>query len=885
MRHSLQLQLPILLLLIGALGIMSLYNYRLRQETESREAESSRSVKAVGTQLAGMAHYLLDQEYDNALRMEVSLMGQYPDLSLAVVADAEDQILHASQPAWRGLSLAESPLAVASSLFPQARATMSGRWAEFNDKRLMVGVFAFQMPIRQDTLSPQGTGIVVIGIDQSNSILTAQRKVRRIATVAGTVLFLFTGLLWYALHRLLTRPVKALVQTTRAFSRGDYGASAKLTVKNELGELSDALDTLAVAARDREQVQAKSNRLAQIVESSINEIYVADATSFQIIDANRSARENLGYSETEILKLFPWDFAQEMTQEKFHKMISPLIDGSNEIAAIETVHTRKNGTTYPVSARLQYLPNQTPPIFSAIVQDITERQKQQAELILRDRAIAEVDVGVLITDARQDDNPIVYVNAAFEQMTGYSADEMIGHNPRFLQGNDRQQPALEKIRNALTAQVPVQAQLRNYFKDGTEYVNELAISPVRDTEGTVTHYIGIQRDVTERLATDARLLQAQKIDAIGQLSGGIAHDFNNLLNVIIGNIEFLQMNLQDPESRELANEVDSAAQMGSRLTQRLLAFARQGTLKPVVLNINDQLLASMELLQSTIGETISLTSKLSQELWTTRADPSEIENMVVNLAINARDAMPTGGQIHFETANVTLEEHTLLESDDLAPGDYVSLTVSDNGSGMTDEVKARIFEPFYTTKTEDKGTGLGLASIYGFAQQSGGHITVESKVNTGTTFTVYLPRSVESQNSISKKTTPSVVNQKRKAHILVVEDNDMVRKLTVRRLKKLGFETLAASDGPSALSVLGAETKIDLVLSDLVMDGGMSGYDVAQWVQENRPDCRLLLTSGFNEQLAEDNNLSSLQLLRKPCSIEELELAVTTALIGGDSIK
>ncbi len=880
MRHSLQLQLPVLLLVVGALAITSLYNYRLRQETASQEAEISRSLKAAGTQLAGMAHYLLQQDNDSALRMEVALMGQFPDLSLAVVADAEDHILHASQPAWRYRALADSPLAVASSLFPQARATMSGRSGEFDNGRLMVGVYAFQMPIKQDDLGPDGTGIVVIGIDQSNSILSAQREVRRIATVAGAGLFSFVFLLWYGLHRLLTRPVKALVQTTRAFSQGDYGASANITVNNELGELSTALDALADTARDREHAQAKSIRLAQIVESSINEIFVMDAASFQIIDANRSARENLGYSEAEISALYPWNIIDELTQESIRHITKPLLDGSIEVAAIETVHKRKNGSTYPVSARLQYLPDQTPPVISVIVQDITELQTQQAELKLRDRAIAEVDVGVLITDAQQDDGPIVYVNTAFEQMTGYSADELIGRNPRLLQNDDREQAGLEKIRNALIAHTPVQVQLRNYRKDGTRFIDELAISPVRDDGGAVTHFIGIQRDVTERLATDARLLQAQKIDAIGQLSGGIAHDFNNLLNVIVGNLEFLQVNLKDPELREFANEADTAAQMGARLTQRLLAFARQGTLEPAVININDQIVVAMELLQPTIGENISLSSNLSQALWTTRADPSEVENMVVNLAINARDAMPAGGRITFETANLTLDKDASLDSDDFASGDYVRLTVSDNGSGMADDVKARIFEPFYTTKTEGKGTGLGLASIYGFAQQSGGHITVESKIDAGTTFNVFLPRCVESNNTISNKTTPSAVTQKGKGRVLVVEDNDMVRKLTVRRLQKLGFETLAASDGPSALSVLATETNIHLVLSDVVMDGGMSGYDVAQWVQDNLPDCRLLLTSGFNEQLAEGNHLSSLHLLRKPCSLEELEQAVNKVLIG-----
>ncbi len=879
--RSIQIQLPLLLFIVGILSITSLYIYLLRHESDSHKAEVSRSLNAAGTRLAGMADYLLQQEDKDALRMEVYLLGQFPDLVLAVVADGHDKILNATQQSWHHRPLADSPLGIANSLIQQARATMSGRWGEFNNSGLMVGAYAFQMPIKQSGLSPEGVGIAVMGIDLTNSLLAAKQEARRIALIAGAALSLVTLLLWYVLHRLLNRPVQELVRTTRAFSVGNYDASANIASGNEMGELSSTLDTLGGVSREREQAQAGVLRLAQIVENSVNEIYVADGDSYQIIDINRIARENLGYSDEEAQSLYPWDFVQDMTRDNIEKMITPLRDGNIEVETFKTDHVRKNGSTYPVLTRLQYLSHLTPPVYCAIVQDITKSQQQQAALELRDRAIEEVDAGVLITDALQDDNPIVYVNPAIEKMSGYSAEELIGRNPRLLRGEDHDQPEVERIRKALIAQEPVQVLLRNYRKDSSQFMDEVSISPVRDADGTVTHFIGIQRDVTERLAKDARLLQSEKIDAIGQLSGGVAHDFNNLLTVISGYLELLREDLDDPELRGFADEAHSAAQMGTRLTRRLLAFARKGTLEPTVLNINDQILSAMELIQTTIGKTITLSSNLSQKLWTTRADPSEVENTVINLAINARDAMPDGGQIQFETTNIQLDGSDQADFPDLPEGDYIRLTVSDNGSGMPDKVKARIFEPFYTTKPEGKGTGLGLASIYGFAKQSGGVIDVKSEVGVGTTFSVYLPRCEKAADSPSGSVRHSgAIDNKSKRRVLVVEDNELVRRLAINLLNKLGFDPLSAIDGASAVRILETEKGIDVVLSDVVMEGGMSGYDVAQWVQNNRPNCSVVLTSGFADELVKDTEINPerIHFLSKPYSQEELSEVIANAL-------
>lgn len=892
MPRTLRLLVPLLILFVGITAVAYQYAYSLRFETEHNRAEALATLNASGSRLAGIAHYHLQRADNEALVMEMGFLSPFPHLRLATIANEQNVIVHATEQRWLDHLLIDSPLAAAIPLASQARASMSSQVLELNTEQRLLGVYAFQLPILSDTLTPQGTGIVVLDMDLSTRFNEAQRDSLRMAAFNGGAIALLALLLWYLLNRVLTRPIQHLVNTTRAFSDGDFSASAALAPDNELGELSTALDNMANTVQEREQsladeiqtrqqAQARSDQLARIVENSVNEIYVSDADNYLVLNANRAARENLGYSSEESQQLMPWDFVEGLTQENIEELIAPLRSGALDTLEFETVHRRKDGSTYPVVVHLQFMRDETPPIFAAIIQDITVRNQQIEHLLLRNRAMATVDVGVIITDARQEDNPIVYTNAAIERMTGFAASEMMGRNPRFLQGDEHDQPELDQIRDAMEKAQSVQIILNNYKKDGTLFKDEVTISPVFNEDGEATHFIGVQRDVTERLDTEARLLHAQKIDAIGQLSGGIAHDFNNLLSVIIGNLEFLSMGVHDEQLREFVDEADNAAKMGARLTGRLLRFARQSTLEPTVVDVNKQVLDALELLRSTIGETISVSSSLSDKLWATRADPSEIENTVINLAINARDAMPEGGRITVETANVHIGEEDSDNDLELLPGDYIRLSVEDNGNGMSEAVKTRIFEPFFTTKEIGKGTGLGLASIYGFAKQSGGHVNVYSEVGHGTNVNVYLPRHKQHETDRADREQPSMVElYTGDSRILVVEDNDMVCKVTVKRLRALGYETLQAENGPLAVEILERETNIALILSDVVMEGGMSGYDVAAWIQKNRPGCKVLLTSGFSEQLAEetDVNVQSLHVLQKPYSLAELQQVVEAAL-------
>lgn len=320
--------------------------------------------------------------------------------------------------------------------------------------------------------------------------------------------------------------------------------------------------------------------------------------------------------------------------------------------------------------------------------------------------------------------------------------------------------------------------------------------------------------------------------------------------------------------------------MGARLTNRLLTFARRRRLEPVVLDLNDQVLAMAELLRRTLGETVALSTLLAPHLWSVRADPSEIENAVLNLAINARDAMPTGGKLLIETSNAVLQERDVASEIGVNPGDYVRLSVSDTGVGMTPSVLARVFEPFFTTKEPGKGTGLGLSVIYGFVKQSGGHVTVYSELNKGTTVNLYLPRvktsTAAETDALHAAAQPPVAGET----VLLVEDNAQVRIVTSKRLKNLGYGVIEAGNAAAAIEVLNSGQKVDLVFSDVVMPGGMSGFDLAKWMRQNAPGTRVLLTSGFAEDIARSGEaaLSELEILRKPYSGAELARALRRAL-------
>jgi PAS domain S-box-containing protein len=525
------------------------------------------------------------------------------------------------------------------------------------------------------------------------------------------------------------------------------------------------------------------------------------------------------------------------------------------------------------------------------------------------RIVALAADAIICVDQAQ---TITLFNHGAEKAFGYAPDEVLGKPlyilipKRFRQGHDAHVRGFSSG-PAVARHMGDRRAIFALRKNGEEFPAEATISKTGGGDDAVMTVIlrditqqmnirdRLERMVAERteeLETEIlrreqaqeQLIKVQRLEAFGQLTGGVAHDFNNLLTVIGGNLELLQERLPDGTHTKPLNRAIDAVAMGARLTQRLLSFARRSRLEPEVLDLNSEVLAIIDLLRRTLGESITISSVLAPHLWQVKADASQIENAILNLAINARDAMPDGGRLIIETANVVVDE-SFPKSDQgetFAPGEYVGISISDTGSGMQPEVLARAFEPFFTTKEPGKGTGLGLASIYGFARQSGGYATMYSEPGKGTTVNVYLPRSI--MEASGKPTEPPtaqapVVTRRR---ILVVEDNLGVRETTVDRLERLGYEVTACADADAAMNVLASTHEFALVFSDVVMPGGKSGLDLAQWIKARQPGLPVLLTSGFTEELIRSEAGSDPPpVLRKPYATADLAAALLRLLEPG----
>ena len=511
--------------------------------------------------------------------------------------------------------------------------------------------------------------------------------------------------------------------------------------------------------------------------------------------------------------------------------------------------------------------------------DITERKAVEDALKLRNRAMEASADGIMIADARAPDLPVVYANPATEKITGYRVEELLGRNARFLQGKETNQPELERIRVALRDRRPAEAVLRNFRKDGKLFLNECHIAPVTNDTGEVTHFVGIQKDVTERRHAEDQLRQVQKMEAVGQLTGGVAHDFNNLLAIIMGNAELLQQHIGDPD--DLARTISRAATRGANLTGRLLAFSRRQPLEPQAIDVEDVISGMSELLNPTLGETIVLKTVRSRGLWQVMADPGGLESTLLNLAINARDAMPEGGTLTVLSGNVTLSEGDLPADDEVDPGPYVMLTVRDTGTGMSDDVRQRVFEPFFTTKEVGEGSGLGLSMVYGFARQTGGFVAIDSEEGVGTTVRLYLPRAEAAMKAAREKAVPSnEIPDSSGKTILVVEDDKDVRDLIVLMLRDFGCEIHEAEDGKSALARLKSLDRIDLILTDIVLPGGMTGPELAESAVRRFPAAKVLYMSGYAKVAGDGigRRSAEVHVLNKPFRKQQLTDRVAAIL-------
>ena len=510
-------------------------------------------------------------------------------------------------------------------------------------------------------------------------------------------------------------------------------------------------------------------------------------------------------------------------------------------------------------------------------------KRTQSMLVEREarlRSVLETAPDAIVTI---DENGIIqsFSNAA-EKLFGYAPGEVIGRNIKLLMpapNHDSHDGYIARyLRTGEKHIIGIGRQVEAQRKDGTIFPMDLAVGEV--THGGAHIFTGFIRDLTARVKMEQDLRQAQKMEAIGQLTGGVAHDFNNLLTVISGNLEMLEPRLTVAEHREILNEAQEASKLGAELTKRLLAFGRRQPLDPKPTDINALAEGMIELLRRTLGETSDIETRLSEGLPLIIADPGQIENALLNLAINARDAMPKGGRLIIETAQAEVDKDYLAAYADVRPGRYVTLAVTDTGIGMSPEVRQRAFEPFYTTKGPGEGSGLGLSMVYGFVKQSGGHIQLYSEPGIGTTVRIYLPEHTGEANAVAEHVPASITQEALGEVVLVVEDDQRVRRVSVRRLRELGYAVIEADSGVAALLMLDREEPIDVLFTDIVMPGGISGIDLAHEARRRRPELRVLFTSGYAEPAAVKGSTLTTKVawLGKPYSINELDAKLRALL-------
>ena len=600
-------------------------------------------------------------------------------------------------------------------------------------------------------------------------------------------------------------------------------------------------DGLLSDVTERKTADEAVYRLAAIVESSQDAI-TGSTLDGVVTNWNTGAEHLYGYAASEALGRNITFVAPPEKQKELKGLRETVAQGRS--VTVETQRLRKDGTIVGVSVSVSPIKDDAGKItgISGIARDITGRKRADKQLGLQSAALEAAANAMVITDR---EGTVVWVNEAFATMTGFSGNEVLGKNPRILHSGDHDKAFYADLWSTISAGKVWHGEITNRRKDGTLYTEEMTITPVRSEGTEISHFVAIKQDITERKSLERQLQQAQKMEAIGRLAGGVAHDFNNMLGVITGYCELLR--LRDGLGQDILRqiqEIDGAARRAAGLTQQLLAFSRKQLLQPRILDLNELLKKLNNMLHRLIGDDIELIVRYSTspEL-RVKADQSQIEQLVMNLAVNARDAMPKGGKLIIETDTCELDESYMLAHRPVRPGPYVRLTVTDTGCGMDKETLSHLFEPFFTTKDEGKGPGLGLSIVYGVVKQSDGCIWAYSEPGHGTSFKIYLPQ----KRAVTDTLVPraAVGSLRGSETVFLVEDDGRLREMIHEFLSGQGYTVLDSDSGAAALDMMAQTDKPpDALITDIMMPG-MSGRDLADRASAKFPRLKILYISGY----------------------------------------
>jgi PAS domain S-box-containing protein len=650
------------------------------------------------------------------------------------------------------------------------------------------------------------------------------------------------------------------------------------TLENEDGSYSGALALATDITRERVG-QREREQLWRILDESLNEIYLFREGDLRLQYVNRGALHNLGFTLEQMSEMTPVDIKTNSTEESFRALVKPLVDGTQEKLLFQTRHLRRDKSTYPVEVHLQLVAHEPERLFLAIVMDISERE--EAERVLREsesrfRALIEHSLDMLFL--ADEKGQFTFASPSVTTTLGYSFEEITAMPPLEIVVPAERERAHATLALLGRGQVVDRVDFGVLHKDGSRRVISVIANNMLDNPA-VNALVIHARDVTSLRKLEEQLQQSQRLESVGRLAGGIAHDFNNILTAILGAVSFLEA---DPDlgSSALADvrEIGRAGERAAALTNQLLAFARKRFIRPRSLDLGAIIAGQKRFLRRVIGEEIEMVTHVADDLWPILADPTQLEQVIVNLAVNARDAMPQGGRLTFEAENVELDQTFADEHPDVEAGPYVRLSVSDTGEGIPEDVIGHIFEPFFTTKSVEAGTGLGLATVYGIVRQGGGHIWVHSEPGVETTFTLHFPRSAAESEAVSADLAPE--SERGHERLLVVEDDATVRRLMVRALTDVGYEVHSEASPRDALVWMKAQTeRVHLLVTDVVMHG-MSGKDLAEQLRSIHSDLHVLYVSGYTENTVVHRGEldADVELLAKPFSPAQLQARVRALL-------
>ncbi len=658
----------------------------------------------------------------------------------------------------------------------------------------------------------------------------------------------------------------------------DIKAETQFLITND--ELHQRIAVLEEALREKERIgealQDSEKRYRRLFESAKDGILILDADTGKVVDVNPFLMQLLGYSYDEFCGKYIWEIGAfkdiAASKDAFN-----LLQNNEYIRYEDLPLETKNGQ--PVAVEFVsnvYLVDHSK-VIQCNIRDITAHKRAKAERMRLMAAIEQVGEAIVMTDAQ---GIIQYVNPAFKQMTGYRGREVVGVNPRILKSGKQDELFYRNLWDTISNGKTWTGQMVNKRKDGSLYTEETTISPVRDASGQITNYVAVQRDITDHLRLAAELQQAQKMEAVGLLAGGVAHDYNNMLSVILGYAELALRKVEPtmPLHADL-EEIIKAANRSTDITRQLLAFARKQTIIPVALDLNRAVESMLKMLKRLIGENIDLAWMPAADLYQVKMDPVQVNQLLANLYVNARDAIADVGKVTIETGNAVFDETYCAEHPGFIPGEYAMLAVSDDGCGMDKETINQIFEPFFTSKEIGKGTGLGLSMVYGIVKQNNGFINVYSEPGMGTTFRIYLSRHMGPAIDIQREKTAKIPLSCGET-VLLVEDEPAILNMGKIMLEQLGYRVLAADMPDEAIRMAEEHAgEIQLLITDVVMPN-MNGRELAERLQSLYPSMKSLFMSGYTaDVVAHDGVLDkSVHFIQKPFSLRNLAVKVRQTL-------